>query len=92
MEQFALDYIDEIQVIGLGAQDDFEYARDFIDSTGVVTPTMIWDPSLSTWRSFGVRANSQMMVVTPDLGAGSDLIYGFDQSQRDAILAFVDSL
>ncbi len=79
-------------MIGLGTQDDFAHARDFLADTGVQTPTMLWDPSRSTWPAFGVRANSQMIVMSPDLDQGSNLIYGFDRSQQDAILTLVDSL
>ena len=81
-----------MQVIGLGAQDDFAYARNFLEDTDVATPAMLWDPSFDTWSSFGVRANSQMIVMSSDLEQGSNLIYGFDESQRDAILSLVESL
>ena len=81
-----------MQVIGLGAQDDFSYARDFIDSGGLETPAMLWDASFATWQAFGVQANSQMMVVSPDLEQGSSLIYGFDEGQREAILELIASL
>jgi hypothetical protein len=79
-------------VIGLGTQDNFAYALDFLEATGMATPTMLWDPSRTTWPAFGVRANSQMIVMSPDLEQGSNLIYGFDQAQQDAVLGFVDSL
>lgn len=79
-------------MIGLGTQDDFAYARDFLADTGVRTPTMLWDPGRSTWPAFGVRANSQMIVMSPDLEQGSNLIYGFDQSQQEAILSLIESL
>jgi hypothetical protein len=81
-----------VQVIGMGAQDDFGQARDFLDRTGVATPTMLWDPSFATWQAFGVQANSQMMVVSPDLAQGSSLLYGFNDDQQDAILDFVADL
>ncbi len=79
-------------MIGLGAQDDFDYARRFQADTGVETPTMLWDPSRDTWRAFGVRFNSQMIVMSADLTAGTELIYGFEEGQRQAILDFVDEL
>lgn len=79
-------------MIGLGAQDDFEYARDFQADTGVETPTMLWDPSRDTWRAFGVRLNSQMVIMSADLSEGTELLYGFDDGQQQAILDFVDQL
>lgn len=72
----------------MGAQDDFPYALDFLEFTGVQTPTMLWDPSFVTWQAFEVRANSQMMVLSPDLTTGSNLIYGFDEEQQSQILDF----
>ena len=81
-----------MQVIGLGAQDDFDLALDFLDKTGVETPTMLWDPSFATWQAFGVQANSQMMVVSPDLETGSNLLYGFGEGQRTSIIEFVEAL
>jgi len=47
---------------------------------------MLWDPSFGTWRSFGVTANSQMMVLAPDLETGTNLIYGFDEDRQSAIV------
>ena len=79
-------------MIGLGTQDDFELAIDFLDRTGVQTPTMLWDPSFSTWRAFGVQANSQMMILSADLSQGSGLTYGFDEGQRAAILEAIEGL
>ena len=78
--------------MGLGAQDDFNFALRFVDATSVRTPTMLWDPSFTTWQSFGVRANSQMMVMSPDLETGSNLIYGFSGEQQTSILDFAATL
>ncbi len=49
---------------------------------------MLWDPSFVTWRMFDVRANSQMMLLSPDLTAGTELLYGFDDEQQSQILDF----
>lgn len=73
-------------MVGLGTQDDFALARDFIDRGGLETPDMLWDPSFATWQSFGVNTNSQMIVLSPDLTQGSNLIFGFNEDQRSAIL------
>lgn len=53
---------------------------------------MLWDPSFATWQALGVRANSQMMLMSPDLTQGSNLIYGFDDGQRNAILELVGNI
>jgi hypothetical protein len=71
----------------MGAQDDFPYAQDFIDSTGTTTPAMLWDPSSTTWRAFGVSINSQMMVASPDLTQATGLFFGFGPEDQEAILA-----
>jgi len=73
-------------VIGLGTQDDFAYAEEFISTLGVDTPTMLWDPSFETWRRFGVTTNSQMILLSPDLSQGTELFFGFDEARRDELV------
>jgi hypothetical protein len=73
-------------VIGMGAQDDFLLAQDFIESTGAVTPTMLWDAGLDTWRAFDVRFNSQMMVASADLSQRTELFFGFGDEQQQSII------
>ena len=63
------------------SETGFEY-----ETTGTVTPTMLWDPSLTTWRGFGVRINSQMMVASADLSLRTELFYGFGAEQQQAII------
>ena len=53
---------------------------------------MLWDPSFVTWRTLGVQANSQMLLMTSDLSQRSNLIYGFDDNQRAALLDLVATL
>ena len=47
---------------------------------------MLWDPSFQTWSTFGVRINSQMKLMAPDLASGTELFFGFGDSQRQEIL------
>lgn len=53
---------------------------------------MLWDPSFATWQAFGVRANSQMMVVSADLAQGSNLIFGFDEEAQASVVELVNGL
>lgn len=78
--------------MGVGAQDDFEYALDFLQDTGVETPDMVWDPSFTTWSTFGVRINSQMMLMSPDLTTGTDLFYGFGADEQAQVLEALPGL
>jgi len=87
--QFAQEHEDTIQVVGLGTQDDFSFAREFRESGGLEDVTLLWDPSFATWQALGIQANSQMMVVSPDLGEASSLIFGFTEDQQAGILEFV---
>ena len=70
----------------MGAQDSFGLAQDFIESTGAATPTMLWDAGFDTWRGFGVRINSQMMVASADLTLRTELFFGFGEAQQQAII------
>jgi hypothetical protein len=76
----------------MGAQDDFVYAQEFLESTGVETPTMLWDASSETWRAFGIRINSQMVVMSADLTTGSEVFYGFGESQQQQVIAALPQL
>lgn len=47
-----------LNVLGLGAQDNLDYAYDFLAATGTGggAISMVWDPSFESWRQFGVRS------------------------------------
>ena len=70
----------------MGAQDDFAFAQDFLADTGVETPSMLWDPNFTTWSTFGVSVNSQMIVLAPDLSTGTELFFGFSDSRQAEVL------
>ena len=76
-----------MQVIGLGSQDDFAYTQNFRSATGVTTPTMLWDPSFTTWRQLGITTNSQMVLFDPALGHVIDSWFGFNDTTKTEILA-----
>ncbi len=72
--------------MGLGGQDDFSYALRFVNSTGVGTPTMLWDPSFDTWRQYGITRNSSMILLNSDLTEGTEPFLGVSDSQQQKIL------
>lgn len=53
---------------------------------------MLWDPSFATWEAFGVRINSQMALLSPDLTRGTELWFGFDDEIQGSILELAADL
>ena len=79
-------------MIGLGTQDDFAYAQEFVDS-GELTDdelTFLWDPNFTTWQAFGVRANSSMALLRADLASASQPFFGFGPEEQQMILDSLD--
>lgn len=76
-------------MIGLGTQDDFAYAQEFVDTGGLTGNdelTFLWDPSFATWQGFGVRSNSSMVLLSADLEGASNIFFGFSESEQQEIL------
>ena len=69
LEEFAAANSDKFTVVGIGTQDDEQYARDFIADTGVSTPRMLWDASFESWRAMGITAQPTWILVK---GAATD--------------------
>lgn len=53
---------------------------------------MLWDPSFTTWSTFGVRINSQMLVMSADLTTSTDLFYGFGAEEQAQVLEALPAL
>ncbi len=47
----------------MGAQDSFDQAEQFLESTGTESLTMIWDESFETWSYYGVRGQPAALLV-----------------------------
>ena len=47
----------------MGAQDSLEQAGEFLETTGLQTPLMIWDVSFETWSYYGVRGQPTAILV-----------------------------
>jgi len=47
-----------LNIIGLGTQDNLEFANEFVSNTGTGGGdiTMVWDPSFDSWRELGIRS------------------------------------
>ena len=70
----------------MGAQDDFAYALRFVADTGVSTPTMLWERPGATWRQYGVRSNSSLILLNGSLTEGTQPFLGFSASDQQRIV------
>ena len=71
--------------MGVGSQDDFEYAQDFINDTGVDEIEMLWERSGTIWRMNNVMSNSSLQLFSHDLTNQSGLIW-FNDEGRSVVL------
>lgn len=78
-----------MQVIGVGSQDDFEFAQDFLNDTGVDPSggelTMLWEGSGNIWDLNSIRSNSSMQLFSFDLSRESQVIF-FNDAGRSTVL------
>ncbi len=71
----------------MGTQDDFGQAQGFINDDALGSEiTFLWDPTFDTWSFFGVRVNSQMAILSSDLGTASSLFFGFGEAEQAEVL------
>lgn len=71
---------DELQIIGLGAQDDLGQAVDFLELTGTGELAMVWDATGETWIHFGVTNQPTVVVVSPDGEVQATWFREFDEA------------
>ena len=75
-----------MQVVGLGTQDNLEYAADFIEVTGTVSFPMLWDPSFESWIHFGIPGQPAGVLLDAD---GSVIDAWLGPIPEDRVLATI---
>lgn len=66
VEAFAKRVQGELDVVGLGAQDDEQMARDFVAEHGLKTPRMLYDASFESWRALGINGQPAAVLFDRD--------------------------
>ena len=74
-------------MVGLGAQDDFAYAQDFVEKTGIASFRMVWDSSFASWRHYGITINSETWLIDTNGNRMGKKMFGLDN--KDAILSAI---
>lgn len=67
LEQFARDHEDILQVVGVGSQERFADAEDFLGDTKLTTLPLLWEGTGALWRLNEVGRNSAVQLATFDL-------------------------
>lgn len=57
---------DHLTILGLGAQDDYDQAVDFLGDTGTQNLEMVWDKTGKSWVHFKVTNQPTVVVVDAD--------------------------
>jgi hypothetical protein len=87
VEQFAQQHQSEVTVVGLGTQDDFAYAQQFRERTGV-THQLLWDESFDSWAELGVASQPSSILFAAD---GSELRRWSGLFDADEVLRLVST-
>jgi thiol-disulfide isomerase/thioredoxin len=88
LEKFAASNQDRLAVVGIGTQDDLDYARGFLEDTGVTTPLMLWNESFESWRTIGITAQPTWILLRGD---GSFIDGWIGALPEDRILELLDA-
>lgn len=65
VEAFSKKNANAVTVVGIGTQDDFAQAEDFVSTYGVPTPQMLWDPGFESWRALEITGQPTWVLLTP---------------------------
>ena len=65
VEEFSKKNASAVTVVGIGTQDDFALAEDFVSTYGVSTPQMLWDPGFESWRALEITGQPTWVLLSP---------------------------
>jgi hypothetical protein len=75
-------------VIGLGAQDDLDYAQDFLADRGPFSFPMYWDGSFESWNQLGLTSQPAAALFAAD---GTELGAWLGRIPEDKVLELIAS-
>ena len=53
-------------MVGLGTQDSFSDAKNFLTDYGTESFTMLWDESFTTWQEIGITSQPSAVLLAAD--------------------------
>lgn len=66
VQKFANANAGKVNVVGVGTQDSFGQAEDFVAKHNLTTPTMVWDESFTSWTDMGITSMPTWILFGPD--------------------------
>ena len=76
-------------VVGIGAFDNLELAREFVANGGLSTPRMLWAEGVDAWQAFGVASQPAWAVLTP----GGEIVDGaFGAIPEERVLELISEI
>lgn len=66
LDAFMAENSDQVDLVGIGSRDDFEYAEGFLTDTGVTNFDLLWEPSGQSWVDNAVAAQPYMILIDAD--------------------------
>lgn len=73
-------------MVGLGTQDNFSQARDFVQRYGT-TFQMLWDSSSQSWRSLRIAGQPAAILPAPDGSEIKRWLGPFDEAEALSLSA-----
>ncbi len=68
-------------MVGLGAQDTYDEALDFVEKYGTRSFRMLYDESFESWAQLGIRGQP-IAILFDTQGRGNTIWYGpFDEAE-----------
>ena len=89
VEAFAAENVDTLRVVGLGTQDDFAEAEEFVDKHGIENIEMFWESGFESWNHFEVRSQPTAILLDTD---GTPIIGWSGSFDEDKLLEEVAAL
>lgn len=79
----------DLHVLGLGAQDSLAFANQFVARGNLADSgiTLVWDPSFSSWREFGIRSQPYWILYDAQ---GNEVTSRPGSIDLAAVRAFLD--
>jgi hypothetical protein len=81
VEQFARAHGDQVNVVGLGTQDDADEAVDFVERHGTYSFPMYWDETFESWEVFGIRSQPAAAMLSPTGEVLAAWLGAFDEDE-----------